>query len=271
MSAGGLESLGLHDLRGLLPRNAQGGPRWRVPLAQKRGIVIHYFGPPIGREQDERSLLQSAAHYHVTANWGTGVASNGSPVHITGDGLMYHLAIGRTGDLYWCRDVEEVLWHCGAWPANAEALAILVLLGGEQRATNHQLAALARVCTTWEQLGHGDRSTVRGHQELSPTSCPGTLMADFVLPYRRGMEIGMATGHFFSETGCYVGGAFWEYWQRHGGLMIFGYPLTDELSEGGRTVQYFERAVFEWWPENDPPYQVLLRRVGAEALAHQQR
>lgn len=28
----------------------------------------------------------------------------------------------------------------------------------------------------------------------------------------------------------------------------------------------FERAVFEYHPENDDPYKVLLRRLGAEAL-----
>ena len=29
----------------------------------------------------------------------------------------------------------------------------------------------------------------------------------------------------------------------------------------------FERAVFEYHPENPPEWQVLLRRIGAEALA----
>jgi hypothetical protein len=35
-------------------------------------------------------------------------------------------------------------------------------------------------------------------------------------------------------------------------------------------VQYFERAVFEYHPENDEPYRVLLRRLGAEALARKE-
>jgi hypothetical protein len=74
-------------------------------------------------------------------------------------------------------------------------------------------------------------------------------------------------GHWFPETDRYVGGAFWQYWQSRGGLPIFGYPLTDELREGDHTVQYFERAVFEWHPENDDPWKVLLRRLGAEAFA----
>ena len=74
-------------------------------------------------------------------------------------------------------------------------------------------------------------------------------------------------GQWFSETGCHVGVAFWIYWRELGGLPIFGYPLTNERTEGGMAVQYFERAVFEWHPHNPEPYKVLLRRLGAEALA----
>src|SRR5207244_9299315 len=46
------------------------------------------------------------------------------------------------------------------------------------------------------------------------------------------------------------------------------YPLSEEVSENGLTVQYFERARFEWHPENaGTPYEVLLGRLGADAAA----
>jgi hypothetical protein len=70
------------------------------------------------------------------------------------------------------------------------------------------------------------------------------------------------------ETGKYLGGAFLTYWQQHGGVQQYGYPISDEFTEvsdlDGRpyTVQYFERAVFEWHPENAPPYNVLLSQLG---------
>ena len=32
--------------------------------------------------------------------------------------------------------------------------------------------------------------------------------------------------------------------------MIFGYPISSELTENGHTVQYFERAKLEYHPEN---------------------
>lgn len=79
-------------------------------------------------------------------------------------------------------------------------------------------------------------------------------------------------GHFFPETKHWVGSVFWQYWQQHGGLMQQGYPISDEFSEvsalnGKRyTVQYFERAVFEYHPENRPPYDVLLSQLGTYHL-----
>jgi hypothetical protein len=75
---------------------------------------------------------------------------------------------------------------------------------------------------------------------------------------------------FFPETGHSVAGRFFQYWETHGGLDQQGYPLSDELTERDaegqpRTVQYFERAVFEWHPEYaGSPYEVLLARLGAD-------
>jgi hypothetical protein len=73
---------------------------------------------------------------------------------------------------------------------------------------------------------------------------------------------------YFPETGHYVKGAFLRYWNEHGGLAQQGLPLTEEFNEksilDGKTytVQYFERAVFEKHPENQPPYDVLLSQLG---------
>jgi hypothetical protein len=47
-----------------------------------------------------------------------------------------------------------------------------------------------------------------------------------------------------------------------------GYPISDEFTEvsdlNGQpyTVQYFERAVFEDHPENQPPNDILLSQLG---------
>lgn len=63
---------------------------------------------------------------------------------------------------------------------------------------------------------------------------------------------------------------FLKYWQEHGALAQQGFaigPARDEVAEDGKTyrTQYFERAVFEYHPENaGTPYEVLLKRIGAK-------
>lgn len=68
-----------------------------------------------------------------------------------------------------------------------------------------------------------------------------------------------------------VTGRFAEFWDQHGGLEVFGYPLTTAefvtTDEGVFLTQYFERARFELHPENLPPYDVLLGRLGDERYA----
>jgi len=76
----------------------------------------------------------------------------------------------------------------------------------------------------------------------------------------------------FPETGHTLAGEFLTFWQQHGGLATFGYPITEEFDEesliDGQTyrVQYFERQRFELHPENQPPYNVLLGLLGVEAM-----
>jgi hypothetical protein len=85
---------------------------------------------------------------------------------------------------------------------------------------------------------------------------------------------------YFEQTGYNVCGDFLNYWSSNGlnldgqpgftaqeSLALFGLPLTGEfeatLEDGNRyTVQWFERARFERHPENNPPYNVLLSRLG---------
>ena len=55
-------------------------------------------------------------------------------------------------------------------------------------------------------------------------------------------------------------------WRARDGLPLFGYPLTGELAEAGRTVQYFAQARFELHPESAIEHRVQLGRVGAELL-----
>ncbi len=90
--------------------------------------------------------------------------------------------------------------------------------------------------------------------------------------------------HYFTETGHAVAPQFWNYWRGHGlelgdagisereSLALFGLPLSEpamETNESGHTVltQWFERARFEYHPENPAPYKVLLGLLGNEIRA----
>jgi hypothetical protein len=72
---------------------------------------------------------------------------------------------------------------------------------------------------------------------------------------------------WFRETQHSVGGGFLDFWTARGGAAVFGYPITDEMDENGRAVQYFQRARFEWHGENPPAYRVQLGLLGDESLA----
>jgi hypothetical protein len=259
------------DLRSSLERNPNGGPNWRVPLSEKTGMVVHYNGGPVPSDVDDDEWLKWVSGWHVQRDWRSNPTSTELPIY--GDGIMYHLGVGRDGNIYRLRDLDEVLWHCGSWPENRTHISVFVVLGGNQRATSPQMTSLHAVADEWIRSGtNRTRDMVIGHQEVDWTACPGTLQEDFVLRYREVIDM-TVDGKWFPETECYVGGAFWQYWVNNGGLMIFGFPLTNERDEPDpltghmMTVQYFERAVFEWHPENRPGYQVLLRRLGAAALS----
>ncbi len=85
--------------------------------------------------------------------------------------------------------------------------------------------------------------------------------------------VAQSTSRTFPETGKTVSGAFLDYWNAHGGLAQQGFPISDQIQErsdtDGKTytVQYFERAVFEAHPENQPPYNMLLSLLGDFQLA----
>lgn len=72
---------------------------------------------------------------------------------------------------------------------------------------------------------------------------------------------------YFPETGHSLAYGFKEFWENNGGLAIFGYPISEEFVENGRTVQYFERARFEYNPNaTDEQSRITLGLLGREAL-----
>jgi hypothetical protein len=89
--------------------------------------------------------------------------------------------------------------------------------------------------------------------------------------------------HYFPQTEHAIAPQFWAYWSSHGlefdgrrgispdeSLALFGLPISEAAMEvnptNGQTylTQHFERARFEYHPENRPPYDVLLGLLGRE-------
>jgi hypothetical protein len=67
------------------------------------------------------------------------------------------------------------------------------------------------------------------------------------------------TSQFGTFYVCY---AFQGFFNKHGGLAQFGYPLTNYSKEGDLYVQYFERARFEYHPGPSIDSYVRLTNIG---------
>lgn len=117
-------------------------------------------------------------------------------------------------------------------------------------------------------------------QSGTPTSTPtGSLLstptvANTPVPAQPTATPGLPPDRLYPETGFTVPGVFVRYWEDHGGLAVFGYPISKARMENSAAdgkeylVQYFERNRFEYHPEfADTPNEVLLGLLGAELNA----
>jgi spore germination protein YaaH len=125
-----------------------------------------------------------------------------------------------------------------------------------QIATDSRLAGFA----AW-RIGHEDPANWTIIQGLAT---PATRIPPFTQTPDR---------TYFPETGHSLAFGFQAYWLANGGLQRFGYPRTEEFDEYDPlvgetyTVQYFERARFEWHPEYaGTPFAVLLGHLGRWSL-----
>jgi spore germination protein YaaH len=149
----------------------------------------------------------------------------------------------------WIRYTDDQGQRHEVWHADARSVAARVDL-----ALDRGLAGVA----LW-RLGHEDPAV---WDDLARLNTPATRIPAFPsTPERR----------YFPETGHSLSHGFKAFWERSGGLPIFGYPLTEEFSEINPdlgkpfTVQYFERQRFEYHPElAGTPYEVQLGRLGVE-------
>jgi hypothetical protein len=93
-------------------------------------------------------------------------------------------------------------------------------------------------------------------------------------PFARQPRPASADGTYFPETGHTLAPPLRAYWESHGGLAVFGYPLSEAFMErnpsDGKTylVQYCERNRLEYHPEYaNTPNAVLLGLLGVQEYA----
>lgn len=149
------------DVRATLPRR----PEFDAGTSEGRtSATVHWEGgavPASGELADEHEHLKRVAQFHIDKDWTSEV-----PGAQHGGGLMYELAVGRSGNVYRCRDPLAVLWHAGRATANALSLPVLVLCGPGQPPTPEQLKALAALLADLKLAPFP-------HRHWSSTECPG--------------------------------------------------------------------------------------------------
>ncbi len=71
---------------------------------------------------------------------------------------------------------------------------------------------------------------------------------------------------YYPQTGHTLSYGFMQYYDSHGGLDVFGYPISEMINQNGLVIQYFQRGKMEWHPENPVSYQVTLGTLGNEYI-----
>jgi hypothetical protein len=97
----------------------------------------------------------------------------------------------------------------------------------------------------------------------------GLLADELGYPLAEADQIPSSNGplhHYFPETNHVVSFAFLDFFRSHGGIDIFGYPRSEFMYEGGRVVQYFQRARMEWHPERGSGSPISLANLGEEYI-----
>ena len=87
-------------------------------------------------------------------------------------------------------------------------------------------------------------------------------------PFQPSVQKDQTDCTFVTTTQHNLCAGFRQYYERFGGLANFGYAISEEFVERGVTVQYFERARFEYHAGAQPQrFDVLLGWLGAERAA----
>ena len=102
-------------------------------------------------------------------------------------------------------------------------------------------------------------------EDLQITISPlGAYLHDVAPPAKIITELaGLSSCQYFSQSSHQICYAFLEFFNTYGGISQFGYPVSEVEIRDGRKVQYFQKARFEWYPENSHGDRVVLSNIGS--------
>lgn len=72
---------------------------------------------------------------------------------------------------------------------------------------------------------------------------------------------------YFPRTGHHLEGDFLKYWRANGKATLLGEPISERLTAGGLSVQYFERVRLEYHPDLPAGERIVLGQLGSDAAA----
>lgn len=249
--------------------------------------------PEGNRNRPAYPMRPESVTVHETANTAPGANAEMHRrfVHNGGgsEGVSFHFVVDDR-EIIQLLPLNENGWHAGdgaTGRGNRTSIAIETCVNRDadwERTLQHLIQLLVALC---RRFGW-DTSRIVQHNHWSGKNCPARLRAEGRWEWlltQVGQRLGQQAGvtdeerRYFPETGHWLAGGFYQFWRANGGLMVFGYPLSEEFRgpviqgcgcrDDGKphVVQWFERARFEWHPGLRPEqFDVLLGRVGAELV-----
>jgi hypothetical protein len=142
------------------------------------------------------------------------------------------------------------------------AAALAALLLALPRATTARQAPTADFAAPFSAAEAQQRVSIAQQADLDRRNALARALgatSAASLPTVQNMFFAASSHHLSDRAG------FLRFWRENGGAMVFGYPISEEIVEDGRVVQYFERARFEYHAElAGAASQVQLSLLGNE-------
>jgi N-acetyl-anhydromuramyl-L-alanine amidase AmpD len=183
----------INDLRDKLPKNQDPNRVWsKRDLKDIDTVTIH--------QAASKGNTLAVARYHTTPTKdrdGDGIIEVWERNHVSSKGapaICYHYTIEPDGQINWCNDLDDIVWHVGTTKGNKRAIGICVLgnfSGPSWEAEEPSDAQIVALLSLLDYiLTKSDtsisRKRIMGHSELKKNkeNCPGTTLMNLVKTYR---------------------------------------------------------------------------------------